>query len=241
MSRIVRGLDKLGRDTVVKTRTFITYDQLDLLRRALPEIIPENARTRKLAWMIYAFLYFGSLRVSEVAAVSYTTVCRDSTLRCKDIQVKFRKDIPGGAYLLITVRGAKHAQGNAIVEILPSGCACCPVEAFRQAFPLGPPHPEEPVAALGQGKFLAGAILNKWLRRVFSPRLPPEEEILCHSLRMAIPTLMGRLGYQPHEIQLQGRWQSAAYLAYCRRGRGLRIADQIKLFKDINSLSSASM
>ena len=176
-------------------------------------------------------MWHGSLRVSEVAATSAHSFCETSTLMGRDIQILDLPESPGDKYLLLTIKAAKASKGaSALVELLPNKSPVCPVQAFFRVFGQDPPDPNRPIASLSPNLFIDPNLLNKYLKECFHGNLGTKEIILCHSLRMGLPTYMGSRGYPDEHVRLQGRWSSGVYLRYCREGRGLRLQDQFALF-----------
>ena len=91
-----------------------------------------------------------------------------------------------------------------------------------------------PVYRWEDGSNVTARDFNNHLQSLLKDDLNYDDmKISSHSFRAGVASTMAKLGYGEEMIQLQGRWQSQAYLRYCRLGRANKLSDQFNLFNSL--------
>ena len=91
-----------------------------------------------------------------------------------------------------------------------------------------------PVYRWEDGSNVTARDFNNHLQSLLKDDLNYDDmKISSHSFRAGVASTMAKLGYGEEMIQLQGRWQSQAYLRYCRLGRANKLSDQYNLFNSL--------
>ena len=113
------------------------------------------------------------------------------------------------------------------VEIFPTNNYLCPIRAFdkwRKVSKITKTG-AKPVFRHEDGSNYTGKEFNLDLKKLLGKHLDYRKgKILSHSFRAGLATMMAQNGYSDEEIMRTGRWNSSAFLAYCKLGRVRRMA-----------------
>ena len=63
-----------------------------------------------------------------------------------------------------------------------------------------------------------------------------EKRYLSHSFRAGVASMMASAGFRDDEIMRQGRWNSRAFMLYCKTGRANRLGEQRALARRLAEL-----
>ena len=172
------------------------------------------------------FLFFGAFRASEILSPTAQRFS-DTTLLGKHAVWDLSEE---QGWIKLTVQGPKEMSGREQVEVELLGLAdksLCPVEAWRMWRKYvnadAPLSPDLPLFSFRSGKLPTPTWLNnkiRWLLRndVHYGSL----QVLSHSFRAGLVSVLARLGISEEKIKVIGRWKSNAWKLYAKSGRMVR-------------------
>jgi hypothetical protein len=197
---------------------------------------------KRVIWCAACWMFTGSLRSGDILAVSTSAFVDGATLRRGD--VKLVSDKVNGEtveYLLVTLQKPKEAKGKSVrVELLPMpGVFFCPVQAYIKMVKNSSGSTEDPLFDLG-GQLLTAPSLNKILKQAFAGEVDYDEKVSGHSFRAGVTSALARCGASDDLIRSQGRWNSAAYEAYIKLGRSVRLSQQSQVAEMLMELSASN-
>ena len=220
---LMRGLKNQGqqkRRRVAVSPFLLRTLKLRLYTSGLPK---EEAL---LIWCISLFLFFGAFRASEILSPAAQRFS-DTTLLGKHAVW----DLNGRqGWIKLTVQGPKEVSGREQVEVELLSLAdktLCPVEAWKMwrnyVDADAPLSPDLPLFSFKSGKLPTPTWLNnkiRWLLRndVHYGSL----QVLSHSFRAGLVSVLARLGISEEKIKVIGRWKSNAWKLYAKSGRMVR-------------------
>ena len=228
------------RDREEEGRLPVLVEHLALLRELLPD---ENLSDAEKAafWCIAMLGFFGSFRICELLPKKARSIDPRVDLLRRDIEVLERKVGPTKKKLLrISLKSPKESKTNTEpikVEVLGTGNAFCPVEAFLKYERLYG-HLLGGNAAFRSGvsgSAISQNFFNKKLKKMFSPYIS-YGTLSGHSFRSGLTSLLGEAGFEDEEIRALGRWSSESFKRYVKLGRLKRLRNTEKLSAWVDNL-----
>ena len=195
---------------------------------------------KKLFWAIATTLFVGSFRVGEVLAIKSDKHIRGGSLLGENI-TRGSATINGQRKSFIKVRlnnpKEDKARKGAEVELFSlDGIFFDPVHALNRWLEKSKLKLENssPVFRWENGNNVTPQDFNRLLQDLLKEDLKYDDNtISSHSFRAGVASTMAKMGYSEEMIRLQGRWNSDAYLRYCRLGRANKLEDQYNLFSSL--------
>ena len=230
ISQILRG--KTNLDAISPTykpkRLPVTPCILRILKVEIQKS-PMSKADKRLFWMLCTISFHGSFRMSELLSRKSTSFDPNYTLLNSDISsCNIHVNNSNINIVTVTVKSPKTGNANSIdvIDIFPTCTDLCPVRAFskwRKCCSVS--SPDLPAFRLGSGHSLTSKCLNKQLKIWLSPYLNFNIGYVSgHSFRAGIPSVLGALGFNDHDIKLVGRWSSRAFQTYLKLPRTKRLA-----------------
>ena len=230
VSQVLRGRSNLDSITpnFKPKRLPVTPCILRLLKIEIQKTNMSKA-DKRLFWLLCTTGFHGSFRMSELLSRKSSSFDPNFTLLNSDISIC---NIPiNNSYTdIVTVLVKSPKSGNAssvdIVDIFPTRTDLCPVRAFSkwrkcQTFLSA----NLPAFRLDSGHSLTSKCLNKQLKIWLSPYINFNIGYVSgHSFRAGIPSVLGSLGFDDHDIKQVGRWSSRAFQTYLKLPRTKRLA-----------------
>ena len=190
-----------------------------------PTDTPERQEKEKLLiWSVCTLAFTGGFRIGEILSKRARTIDPDFDLQKKDIKLVSR-NVGGVArrLLVVTLKCPKETQQNKVsikVEVFGNSTRYDPVRAYMEYVDKVGVRLESSAAFRlpYSGSAYRHQRFNLDLKKLLQPFLS-YGFISGHSFRQGMATLMGRAGFEDHEIQACGRWSSSAFLRYIKLGR----------------------
>ena len=184
-----------------------------------------------LIWAVCCLAFHGSFRIHELLSRHEESFDLSTTLLGNN--VRHVKTSVGGSieeFLIIHLKCPKEQQlGKGVnVELFSTGTFSCPVNAWVKWRKLAKFNLEasKPMFRLASGKCLTGAEFNKDIKHLLGRYIDYDHgKYLSHSFRAGMASMMASAGYKDEEIMRQGRWNSRAFLIYCKTGRSSRLRE----------------
>ena len=193
---------------------------------------------RRMFWLLLAFLWSGSFRISELLAPTETGFIGEETacwsrLSTGDSMICGKK-IRWVAIKLLNPKEARSGRRNGVnIEMFDVASMWNPVEAMDKLMNCKQVDrsPDMPIFRWKSGRLITARFLNSWIRDSQKDALgyPGSSLITSHSFRAGIVTVLGALGVNEEKIKEVGRWHSEAWLRYTKMGRSVRAADQMEI------------
>lgn len=189
---------------------------------------------KRLSWMLCTTSFHGSFRMSEL--LSRKSRSFDPNFTLLNSAITSDNFCFNNSYVsILTVKVKSPKSGNAntvdVVDIFPTCTDLCPVRAFSKWSKCCSNNaPYLPAFRLDSGHSLTSKCLNKQLINWLSQYLDYDLAYVSrHSFRAGIPSILGALGFDDHDIKLVGRWSSSAFQTYLKlpRTKGLAMATAI--------------
>ena len=205
----------------------VTVSVLELIRHELIKSDWPVARKRMILTVCY-LAFFGSFRIHEILARGNMEFDIQTTLLGNNLCIEYwpEKKTKVMKVWLKSPKELRHGTGI-MVEIFPTNNHLCPIRAFEKWSKISKISKTKvkPIFRLEDGSNYTGKRFNDDLRKLLAKHLDYKKgKILSHSFRAGLATMMAKLGYSDEEIMRTGRWNSSAFLAYCKLGRVKRMA-----------------
>ena len=179
-----------------------------------------------MIWCICLFLFFGAFRASEILSPA-TKSFSDTTLLGKHVVWGSEG---GQEWLRLSIQSPKESSGReqVAVEILSlEKSALCPVKAWHMwrnhVERDAPLEPDLPLFSFVSGKLPTPRWLNNRLRQLLRNDVHYDSvQVLCHSFRAGLVSVLAKLGMSEEKIKIIGRWKSTAWKIYAKNGRAVR-------------------
>ena len=230
VSQILKGktnLDALSPVTKPK-RLPVTPSVLRIIKIEIKKcLIPKL--DKRLFWLISTLAFHGSFRMGELLCKKSTSFDPHVNLLGKDINLKHTKINNCDVNVLsISVKSPKTGKPNSIsiVDVFPTNNDLCPIQAFIKWSTCSPIIIESlPAFRLSSGLPLTNKMFNVHLKTWLTKYLNFNVGYISgHSFRAGIPSVLGSLGFEDHDIKQVGRWSSAAFQVYLKLPRTKRLA-----------------
>ena len=200
------------RDREEEGRLPVLIEHLALLRELLP--VENLSEAEKAAfWCIAMLGFFGSFRICELLPKKARSIDPRVDLLRKDIEILERRmGSTKRKFLRISLKSPKESKTNTEpikVEVISTGNAFCPVEAFVKYEGLYG-HLLGGNAAFRSGvsgSAISQNFFNKKLKKMFSPYVS-YGTLTGHSFRSGLTSLLGEAVFEDEEIRALGRWSS---------------------------------
>ena len=236
-STLLKAMSIQDKTRVSMKRLPVTPEVMLTIKRKL-SVSAFNEPRKRLVWLAATLLFNCSLRPGEIFTATRSGFVPGSTLLLSDIKLgSVVMDGKQVATLLLTLRNTKEMRsgGCTVVETFYSGkffCAYTALEKYLRSTGRGLSE-DEPLMWTGDGGY-TNALFNADLRSLLHDVYDYSKEgVLGHSFRSGVATALARLGYSDSDIMEQGRWSSAAFLNYVKRGRATRLNKQYRIFQDL--------
>ena len=205
----------------------VTVSVLDLIRHELMKSPWPVARKRMILTVCY-LAFFGSFRIHEILAREKMTFDAQTTLLGNNIRVEYWQEKETNVMKIWLKSPKELRKGTGIaVEIFPTNNYLCPIRAFNKWRKVSKMAKTgaKPVFRHEDGSNYTGKEFNLDLKKLLGKHLDYRKgKILSHSFRAGLATMMAQNGYSDEDIMRTGRWNSSAFLAYCKLGRVRRMA-----------------
>ena len=188
----------------------------DTLLSAILAKVPLYASDRREAALLsalFALMYHGCLRVSEVASTDGPT---DHNLAARHVYITRTEP----RYLVIAFRSYKHSPPNPPpLHISPTACRDCPLELYRAYATYRPSQTNKlkafcfPDASPITRDYVLHSLRGVLSLTKYSNRL---DRYNTHSFRIGRATDMAARGATDQQIQMIGRWKTTAFKKYIR-------------------------
>ena len=205
----------------------VTISVLDLIRHELIKSPWPIARKRMMLTVCY-LAFFGSFRIHEILAREKMVFDVQTTLLGNNLKIEFWPE-KKTKVLKIWLKSPKELKNGTgvMVEIFPTNNYLCPIKAlekWRRSSKIAKTE-VKPVFRHEDGSNYTGREFNEDLKKLLGKHLDYKQgKILSHSFRAGLATMMAKSGYSDEEVMRTGRWNSAAFLSYCKLGRVRRMA-----------------
>ena len=200
----------------------VTLSVLELLRHELKKIGWSVTKKRMMLTICY-IAFFGSFRIHEILPKEKMEFCPQTTLLGSNLSIETWTE-KKTKVLKIWLKSPKELRkGNGImVELFPTNNHLCPIRAFekwRNSSKVAKTA-LKPMFRNEDGSNYTGREFNSDLKTLLSKHFDYNKgKILAHSFRSGLATMMAKKGYSDEEIMRTGRWNSSAFLIYCKLGR----------------------
>ena len=222
VNQVLKGIKNLRRDPQVmvqkKARRAMTVDHLKLLGHALAMSDWSNY-TKSLVWAGSMVAFWSSARIGELMGPLASAFDPKSTLLGSDVWV-------GDDMVKLWVRSPKISSptGDVLEVFKVPNLSIDTVTAVKYFIHLrSRAHQNEqnlPFFIEEDGKFFTKQKFNRMLHTLLDPFIKDERDSLSgHSFRGGLATLMKAAGFAKSDIQAWGRWNSEAYMRYCKGKR----------------------
>ena len=173
--------------------------------------------------------FYGSFRMGELLSSSATTFDQSCVLLVKDVKFIPAESRPGVSRDMFSLhvkspKILRVAAGDAVPLFSfphsPDTFSFDPVSELTEYLDVLVKHDmlasDKPLFRLSSRNCLTKTYMNKLLKEAFQPLLLPHESVLGHSFRAGLSSHLKAWGFSEADIMGQGRWQSEAYIRYCR-------------------------
>ena len=180
---------------------------------AILEKIPvytKHPRERALLAALFTFMYFGLLRVSEVAKTVGPT---DHNLAFDQVATT-----AGNQVLLVNFKSFKHSKSKSTpAKISAISAPHCPVKLFANYVLLrGLGYKASKVFCHADFSPLTRDYISKTLNSILNLTIYTRVRYNTHSFRIGRATDMASQGASDQQIMMAGRWKSLAFKKYIR-------------------------
>jgi hypothetical protein len=220
VKQVLKGIKNMRSDPRAdiqkKTRRAMTFSHLQLLGHSIgtSKLSPYM---RSLVWATSLSAFWGSLRIGELLCPQEVDV-RSSCL--------FSDCEMNSSGFKIWVRSPKVAspQGDVVEVFFVPSSSLDPLAAMQHYLVCrNSRHGQETDKALflgEDGRPFTRRRFNYLLHELLDHHVKDNRDAITgHSFRSGLATLMEVAGMSPEEIKAWGRWNSEAYLLYCKEGR----------------------
>ena len=230
VSQILKGranLDALSPDLKPK-RLPVTPSVLRVIKIELKKCLISKL-DKRLFWFVSTLAFHGSFRMGELLCKNSSSFDPLVTLLGRDINLKQTRINNSVVNILsVSVKSPKTGKPNSItiVDVFPTNNDLCPIQAFIKWSTCSPRFDKSfPAFRLSSGLPLTSKILNVQLKTWLAKYLDFNVGYISgHSFRAGIPSILGSLGFEDHDIKQVGRWSSAAFQVYLKLPRTKRLA-----------------
>ena len=222
-------------------RLAMTIPVMRLLRKLLADS-KKTLEEKRLLWVVSCIALHGSFRIYELLSREELTYDPTTTLLGKDTRmVNTKLNGEEEEILIIHLKNPKEdkLKMGVNIELFSTGTFTCPVKAWHkwQKAKTVRLDPMKPVFRQANGRCLTGSRFNRELKSLLGVHIDyDQKKFLSHSFRAGFASMMAEAGFRDEEIMRQGRWNSDAFKAYCKTGRGGRLREQRELAKKITSI-----
>ena len=190
-----------------------------------------------MMWSISTLMFNGGFRGGEILCNNSKNFDPSSCLLGQDINLR-TATIKGEKtqFLEVKLKLEKCDRSDKlnIIDVYASQGESCPVRAWKKWQCVTNTFPTLPAYRNTKGDNFTTKDFNAYLRAFNSKYLNiPGRSLSCHSFRAGLATMLGQIGYTDQEIQLSGRWNSRAFLAYIKLPRTQRL----KMAREIGALN----
>ena len=223
-------------------RLAMTLPVLKLLKKLIT-MTSWTLEKKRLLWTVSCMAFHGSFRIHELLSRDPKSFDPTTTLLGRDVRlVKTNLDGTPEELLVVHLKSPKedHLGQGVKVELFSTGTFSCPVAAWKawRGLTKGSPNPTKPVFRNPDGTCLTGRDFNKNVKQLLGQYINyDEKKYTSHSFRAGVASMMALAGYKDEDIMRQGRWNSRAFLLYCKTGRVNRLREQRDLAKTLSDLS----
>ena len=230
VSQILKGrsnLDALSPNPKLKrlpvTPSVLRIIKIEINKRPIPK------SDKCLLWFVSTLAFHGSFRMGELLSISPTSFDPKVTLLVSDIKLKnTRINNSNFNTLSVSIKSSKTGKPDAvtIVDVFPTNNDLCPVNAYTKWSRCSPHFDEaSPAFRFNSGLSLTNKYFNSQLKTWLSNYLDSNVGYISgHSFRAGIPSVLGSLGFEDHDIKQVGRWSSSAFQVYLKLPRTKRLA-----------------
>ena len=222
-------------------RLAVTVPVMRLLKALITRSNMELGKKR-LLWVVSCLAFHGSFRIHELLSREKGRFDPTTTLLGCNVRMVFI-DLDGKKEELLDVylKSPKEdkLRTGVSVELFETGTFSCPVSAFRKwrAVSKLAVCPSKPLFRLPGGECLTGNQFNKELKLLLGKVVNYDEgKFLSHSFRAGMASMMAAAGMSDAAIMRQGRWNSSAFMVYCKTGRASRLREQRDLARSLAKL-----
>ena len=217
----------------------VTVSVLELIRHELKKSHWPIEKKRMILTVCY-ITFFGSFRIHEILGKEKMTFDPQTTLLGNNLTIENwnEKNIKVMRIWLKSPKELRKGSGI-MVEIFPTNNHLCPIRAYEKWRMVSKVAKTSMKLVFRQenGKNYTGQDFNADLRKLLGKHLNYKEgKILSHSFRSGLATMMAQNGYSDEEIMRTGRWNSSAFLMYCKLGRVKRMAIAQELASKITKM-----
>ena len=205
----------------------VTLSVLELIRHELKKA-PWTIERKRMILTICYLAFFGSFRIHELLAKEKMEYDQQATLLGNNLTIENWKD-KGEKVMKIWLKSPKELRkgSGVMVELFSTNNHLCPIRAYEKYCKISKVAKTsmKPIFRHENGTNYTGKEFNADLKKLLSKHLDYNEgKVLSHSFRSGLATMMAQSGYSDEEIMRTGRWNSTAFLLYCKLGRVKRMA-----------------
>ena len=187
-----------------------------------------NLRKKKMAghkkqvvWAAMTFMFFGSLRGSELLAPRKDQYDPVKTLFRKDVklvELNTGKEVVSTVQLTLKAPKTSKSNPNQVVELPELGEWYCPVRAYKswQCSRKGRQLGSQPLFTWRDNSLVTMEEMNTILATIATEEDPP---ITTRAFRPALPSILARQGATEETLKSLGQWTSRTYLHYVHEGQ----------------------
>ena len=242
VNAVIRGREQeLNKEKI--PRLAMTLPVLKLLKKLI-SMTSWSLEQKRLLWVVCTMAFHGSFRIHELLSKNVTCFDPTTTLLGNDVRlVNTKLDGKEEEILVVHLKSPKEeklSQGVR-VELFSTGTFSCPVRAWKswRILTKGSLCPTKPVFRFPDGRCMTGAFFNMELKSLLGKYFNYDAgKYLSHSFRAGMASMMALAGYTDEAIMRQGRWNSSAFLVYCKTGRANRLRDQRELARNLANVAN---
>ena len=176
---------------------------------------------KQAVWAALTFLFFGSLRGSEILAPRKDQYDPVKTLLKRDVklvELNTGKEMVSTIQLTLKSPKTSRSNPNQVVELPELGEWFCPVRAFKswQSSRKGRQAGSQPLFTWRDNSLITLEEMNTIIATILDGEDPP---MSTRAFRPALPSILARQGASEEVLKSLGRWTSKTYLHYVREGR----------------------
>ena len=223
-------------------RLAMTIPVLKLLKKLITMSEWSLERKRRM-WVVCCLAFHGSFRIHELLSKDKHSFDPTTTLLGRDVKlIKTTLDGRSEEILVVHLKSPKedHLGQGVRVELFSTDTFSCPVEAWKRWRSLvkGSPCPTKPVFTTEEETCMTGRIFNEEIKTFLGRFINYDHgKYLSHSFCSGMASMMASAGYRDEDIMRQGRWNSRAFLTYCKTGRAIRLREQRELARTLANIS----
>ena len=196
---------------------------MELLARAKTNLrkMKMPGHKKQACWAALTFLFFGSLRGSEILAPRKDQYDPVKTLLKRDVklvELNTGKEMVSTIQLTLKSPKTSRSNPNQVVELPELGGWFCPVRAFKawQSSRKGRQPGSQPLFTWRDNSLITLEEMNTIISTILEGEDPP---MSTRAFRPALPSILARQGASEEVLKSLGRWTSKTYLHYVREGR----------------------